>query len=193
MPLPPVERDALEHALDTFDSKLRHTDEWLRWEESASQRFALVSKGRRYPPKKIISLATGVPVAKFSGGHQSNEYLLTRGFEVVPIVGVNHQSPLMPHFQVGQVYDRWPHINGPYGGSRQSGISPSARAPAVFLFTGDTGEQYGYRDSFDENGVFSYTGEGQLGDMQLTKGNRSIVDHAKDGRALHVFDSLGKG
>lgn len=39
----------------------------------------------------------------------------------------------------------------------------------------------------------SSTGEGQVGDMQLTKGNLSIANHALDGRALHVFESLGKG
>jgi len=100
---------------------------------------------------------------------------------------------VVPRFVVGKVYDRWPDINGPYGGSRQSGISPSLRAPAIFLFTGDSGEQYGYRDAFDADGVFSYTGEGQVGDMQLTKGNLAIADHAQDGRALHLFESLGKG
>ncbi|RYH65648.1 MAG: HNH endonuclease [Alcaligenaceae bacterium] len=61
------------------------------------------------------------------------------------------------------------------------------------MFTGDSGEQYGYRDAFDVDGVFSYTGEGQVGDMQLTKGNLSITNHARNGRALHVFESLGKG
>jgi 5-methylcytosine-specific restriction protein A len=89
--------------------------------------------------------------------------------------------------------DRWPDINVPFGGSRQSGISPSSRTPAIFLFTGDSGEQYGYRDAFDADGVFSYTGEGQIGDMKVTKGNLSITNHARDGRALHVFESLGKG
>lgn len=94
---------------------------------------------------------------------------------------------------VGKIYDRWPDINVPYGGSRQSGISASNQTPAIFLFTGDSGEQYGYRDAFDDDGVFSYTGEGQVGDMQLTKGNLSITNHAREGRALHVFESLGKG
>jgi 5-methylcytosine-specific restriction protein A len=76
---------------------------------------------------------------------------------------------------------------------RQPPESPSSRTAAIFLFTGDTGGQYGYRDDFDADGVFSYTGEGQIGDMQLTKGNLAIANHAQDGRALHVFESLGKG
>jgi 5-methylcytosine-specific restriction enzyme A len=124
-------------------------------------------------------MATGVPVSKFSGGRQSNEYLEKRGFEIVTI---DHHGggPLeAPRFVVGEVYDRWPDINTQYGGSRQSGISPSSRTPAIFLFTGDSGEQYGYRDDYDADGVFSYTGEGQVGYMQFTKGRLQAA--AKDG------------
>jgi 5-methylcytosine-specific restriction enzyme A len=191
--LPPADKSVLEAALRQFDAEHRASPDWSFWENSAAQRFALMHNGRRYPPKKIISLATGVPVSKFSGGRQSNEYLRQRGMEVVPI-DREESGPLdAPHFVPGMVYDRWPDINTPYGGSRQSGISPSSRTAAIFLFTGDTGEQYGYLDAFDSDGVFSYTGEGQIGDMQLTKGNVAITTHAEKGRALHVFQSLGKG
>lgn len=193
MLLPDTERAELEEALRRFDSELRSLKEWNRWEASAAQKFALLYNGVRYPPKKVISIATGVPVSKFSGGRQSNEYLKARGFE---IVAINHEvigTVEAPSFTIGKIYDRWPDINVPYGGSRQSGISPSNQTPAIFLFTGDSGEQFGYRDEFDADGIFSYTGEGQVGDMQLTKGNLSITNHARDGRALHVFESLGKG
>lgn len=97
-----------------------------------------------------------------------------------------------PQFQIGRIYDRWPDINDPYGGSRQSGISASRQTAAIFLFTGESGEQFGYKDHFDENGVFWYSGEGQIGDMKLDKGNAAVVTHANDGRALHVFQTLGK-
>jgi len=188
-----VERAVLEDALRRFDDEMRVLQEWSRWESSAAQKFALVHDGLWYPPKKIISMATDVPVAKFSGGRQTNEYLKNRGFEIVTIDHAVSGPLEAPSFVVGKIYDRWPDINVPYGGSRQSGISPSNRTPAIFLFTGDSGTQYGYRDAFDSAGVFSYTGEGQVGDMQLTKGNLSIANHALDGRALHVFESLGKG
>ncbi len=193
MLLPNIERVVLEDALRQFDAELRATPEWSGWEASAAQKFALIYDGRRYPPKKVISIATGVPVSEFSGGRQSNEYLKSRGFE---IIAIDHEAsgPLdAPKFVVGKIYDRWPDINVPFGGSRQSGISPSGKTPAIFLFTGDSGEQYGYRDAFDADGVFSYTGEGQVGDMQITKGNLSITNHARDGRALHLFESVGKG
>lgn len=96
-------------------------------------------------------------------------------------------------FVIGQVYQRKQDLHIPFGGGRQSGISSSAQAPVVFIFTGDSGEQYGYRDAIDEHGVFSYTGEGQVGDMTLTGGNLAIANHAAKGKALHLFKSLGKG
>jgi hypothetical protein len=99
----------------------------------------------------------------------------------------------IPRFVVGHEYNRRDDIHLNYGGSRQSGISSSSACPAIFLFTGDTGEQYGYRDDFDSEDVFSYTGEGQVGDMEFKAGNRAIRDHAVDGRALYLFRSQGKG
>lgn len=193
MPLPKVDQKALEEALRQFDIHYRGLPEWAGWETKAPQRFGLRHNGLQYPPKKIISLATGVPVSSFSGGRQSNEYLRQRGFEVVAL-DEQGSGPLdAPRFIKNKVYDRRLDINGPYGGSYQNGISASNRTPAIFLFTGETGEKYGYSDNFDTEGVFSYAGEGQVGDMQLSRGNLAITTHAADGRALHVFRSLAKG
>ncbi len=99
----------------------------------------------------------------------------------------------IPRFEVGQTYKRRDDIHMKYGGSWQNGISSSAVCPAIFLFTGESGEQYGYRDGFDSANVFSYTGQGQVGDMEFKSGNRSIRDHARDGRALHLFEDAGRG
>lgn len=101
-------------------------------------------------------------------------------------------SPYEIAFEIGKVYDRRTQIHEPFGGSRQSGISPSAKAPAVFIFTGDSGEQFGYSDHYDDFGVFHYTGEGQVGDMQLRGGNKAILEHASNGASLHLFKALGK-
>ncbi len=93
-----------------------------------------------------------------------------------------------PQFVEGAEYSRREYIHRKYGGSWQSGIAPSSVSPVIFLFTSDSGEQYGYQDRFDSAGVFSYTGQGQLGDMTFTLGNKAVRDHAKDGRALHLFE-----
>lgn len=96
-------------------------------------------------------------------------------------------------FEVGRTYNRLKDIHGPYGGQRQGGISTPKDQPFVVLFTGESGEQYGYRDGWDANGVFLYTGEGQVGDMEFRAGNRAIRDHILEAKDLHLFESLGKG
>jgi 5-methylcytosine-specific restriction protein A len=98
-----------------------------------------------------------------------------------------------PSFELGKVYSRARDLHEPYGGGRQSGISTPKDQPFIFLFTGESGEQHGYEDGWDADGVFLYSGEGQLGDMQFVRGNRAIRDHATDGKDLLLFQSLGKG
>lgn len=59
------------------------------------------------------------------------------------------------------------------------------------LFTGK-GSRHGYDDEWHE-GVFRYFGEGQIGDMNFTAGNKAIRDSAADGKDLHLFQNIGKG
>jgi 5-methylcytosine-specific restriction enzyme A len=96
-------------------------------------------------------------------------------------------------FEVGRVYNRRTEIHDPYGGQWQGGISTPRDRPLVFLFTGESGEQYGYEDGWGDDGVFLYTGEGQVWDMEFRSGNRAIRDHTQDGKNLHLFRNLGKG
>ena len=97
-------------------------------------------------------------------------------------------------FIIGKQYSRARDIHDRYGGGRQSGISPSASHPFIFLFTGDSGENYGYEDGWQsDEGVFLYTGQGQIGDMEFKLGNKAIRDHVQDGKQLLLFRALGKG
>lgn len=91
-------------------------------------------------------------------------------------------------FTPGQVYNRRSDLHAVYGGQQQGGISTPAQSPMIFIFTGDSGEQYGYADEFQPDGSFWYTGEGQKGDMQMISGNRAIRDHAVDGKTIHLFE-----
>jgi hypothetical protein len=77
-----------------------------------------------------------------------------------------------------------------YGGRRQGGISPSKVSPNVFLFSDPSkGIQHGYLyDGWREDGLYHYTGEGQLGDQLMVQGNRAVRDHAEEGRELHLLD-----
>lgn len=96
-------------------------------------------------------------------------------------------------FEAGVVYNRREDLHGPYGGQEQGGISTPADHPFIFLFTGDTGSEFGYRDEFRPDGIYWYTGEGQEGDMEMVRGNKAIRDHQANNKELYLFESLGSG
>jgi hypothetical protein len=86
-------------------------------------------------------------------------------------------------------------LHDEYGGRRQGGISPSRESDNVFVITApERGERYGYvYDGWGDDGFLHYTGEGQVGDQQMTQGNRAVRDHEHDrpSRELHAFEAHG--
>ena len=52
------------------------------WKEPKSQKFVVVIDGKEYPPKKIASAVTGLPVSGFSGGAELNGKFAALGFTV---------------------------------------------------------------------------------------------------------------
>jgi 5-methylcytosine-specific restriction protein A len=46
---------------------------------------------------------------------------------------------------------------------------------------------------WENDNVFSYTGEGQSGDMVFARGNLALRDHLKDGRRVFLFQQTRKG
>lgn len=99
-------------------------------------------------------------------------------------------------YAIGALYSRQDHIHGRYGGQERGGISTPINSPFVFLFTGEAGEKYGYGDHWeleDGENIFHYFGEGQVGHMQYTRGNRAIGNHAANNKRLLVFQYMGKG
>ncbi len=97
--------------------------------------------------------------------------------------------PFIPN----QIYNRRADIHAVYGGNWQGGICPSASYPFIFIFSGKSGQQHGYRDGWDNPNVFTYTGEGQAGDMKFTKGNLALRDHLRNGKKVFLFESHSKG
>ena len=95
-------------------------------------------------------------------------------------------------FRQGALYSRR-GLHEEYGGQQQGGISTPARHRFIMLFTGGAGRQYGYQDSWTDNGLFLYTGEGQRGDMSFVRGNRAIRDHLQNSKELHLFEHVSKG
>jgi len=99
------------------------------------------------------------------------------------------QLPFIPH----QIYNRRAQIHALYGGSWQAGICPSSTYPYIFIFSGKSGHQHGYKDGWDNPNVFSYTGEGQAGDMQFSRGNLALRDHIQNGKRVFLFEFERKG
>lgn len=95
-------------------------------------------------------------------------------------------------FKPGRVYKR-KSLHQKFGGQQQGGISTPSKHPFIFLFTGISGSNYGYQDKWDDEGVYHYTGEGQIGPMKFSKGNLAIRDHLKKGKDLFLFEQLKKG
>jgi 5-methylcytosine-specific restriction enzyme A len=100
-----------------------------------------------------------------------------------------NQLPFIPD----QIYHRRNDIHAVFGGNWQSGISTSASSPYIFIFTGKSGHQHGYKDGWDNPNVFSYTGEGQVGDMKFTKGNLALKDHTSNNKRVFLFEQVSKG
>jgi 5-methylcytosine-specific restriction protein A len=79
------------------------------------------------------------------------------------------------------------------GGQRFGGISTPSAFPLVLIFTGEQGALYGYHDGFQDSGTFLYTGEGQVGDMRMIKGNLAIKNHQVLGKEIHLFEYIRTG
>lgn len=81
-------------------------------------------------------------------------------------------------------------IHRAYGGSRQSGIVTFASIHDIVVFTSlESGAQFGYNkyEGLQEDGSFSYTGQGQTGDQEFTRGNRALRDANREGRPIRLF------
>jgi hypothetical protein len=56
----------------------------LRCLEKCNYKYALLYEGKKYPPKHILSVATGTPWHAFEGGVQeTNRVLGNLGFKIV--------------------------------------------------------------------------------------------------------------
>jgi 5-methylcytosine-specific restriction protein A len=96
-------------------------------------------------------------------------------------------------FEIGRVYNRRADIHAKLGGQQQGGIITPANHPVVIIITGEEGLEHGYADRHRRDGAFEYFGEGQLGEMQLTNGNKAVADHSTNGEGLLLFKKTREG
>ncbi|PKF90061.1 hypothetical protein CW306_00545 [Bacillus sp. BA3] len=98
----------------------------------------------------------------------------------------NSQQIIYP-FIINHHYKR-SEIHNALGGNRQRGISVSKKQSMIFIFSGKAGEDYGYKDSWQDETTFFYSGEGQTGDQQFKEGNKALRDHVANGKDVHLFE-----
>ncbi|SDK68476.1 hypothetical protein SAMN05216298_1161 [Glycomyces sambucus] len=98
-------------------------------------------------------------------------------------------------FKLGQRLTR-EEIADAWGGSKYSGIEPSTKTDNILLFSDPTKNSgFGYHDDlfqFDDGPLALYVGQGTSGDQELTKRNRSLLEHRQNGKALRLFIADGK-
>ncbi|WP_261148659.1 HNH endonuclease [Serratia proteamaculans] len=124
-------------------------------------------------------------ISSNSGSKIAIQALKNIGFDIV-------ETPHpIEHLVKGKLYTRKELINL-YGGQLQGGIWTPTEFPVIFIFTGESGEAYGYKDGWSADGSFSYTGEGQKDDMKFIRGNKAIRDHKENGEDIFLFEDNKK-
>jgi 5-methylcytosine-specific restriction enzyme A len=187
MSISDLTRESVLHALGEFDQVGR--DGFLaRYGFGRARGYFVLNNGNGYDSKAIAGAAHGflggglgpLTPSEFSGGEMTvAKKLRELGFPVSEASGTALEG--LP-FKAGSLYHRQRDIHHVYGGQERGGIATPDEVPFIFLFTGESGGQFGYRDGWQPNGLFAYTGEGQRGDMAFVRGNRAIRDHVAGGK-----------
>lgn len=85
-------------------------------------------------------------------------------------------------------------VHSLYGGQAQGGISTPVNSDNILIFTDPkSGAKYGYdkHEGLREDGSYAYTGEGQVGDQSLLRGNKAISQSVQKGKIIRIFRVSG--
>jgi 5-methylcytosine-specific restriction protein A len=184
-------KDAVLKAIEEY--KLLGRDAFLeKYKVKRIKKCELLYNNEKYDIKGIVAAAYieqfGIPFEKInsnSGAKSAIQALKNLGFEIV-----DTPHPI-EHLVKGRLYTRKELIDL-YGGQLQGGIWTPTEFSVIFIFTGESGEAYGYKDGWSADGSFAYTGEGQKGPMEFIRGNKAIRDHKKNGEDIFLFEDNKK-
>ncbi len=70
------------NAFHDFDAQYPDTNQYEGWLDKATYKYAVRHENKLYPPKHILSQASGIPTTEFGGGEQTNRVFRDLGFEV---------------------------------------------------------------------------------------------------------------
>jgi len=196
-PIKSVGRVAVEAALDEYD-RLGRTEFLKRYGYREAREYYLVREvnGKRQfcDSKAILGAAYGfqhptsgpLTPGEFSGGETVTTPILEGlGYEIVSIE-TEERVLSVGSLRPGHQFRQRSEIHEALGGQTQGGISTPQGKDYILLFSGPSGEQYGYYDGWDGD-TFLFAGEGQSGDMTFDRGNRAVRDHVQDGKRLLLF------
>lgn len=80
-----VSEASVEQAILAFDESYRDRAEYENWLENKKYKYAIAHLGRLYPPKALLSIATGLPLSDFNGGVESNRIFQQLGYQVLSL------------------------------------------------------------------------------------------------------------
>jgi 5-methylcytosine-specific restriction protein A len=77
-----VTRQNILDTLHEFAEQYPNTEAYDDWLLKKTYKYAVRYDGRLYPPKHILSMATGILNTDFNGGEQTNRVFRQLGFDV---------------------------------------------------------------------------------------------------------------
>lgn len=92
-------------------------------------------------------------------------------------------------FEPGERISRF-HIHSILGGSFRGGIAPCSKTANVLLFSDpERGKPFGYdiHEGLRPDGNYNFTGEGKSADQKPVRGNKAVLEHIQQKRALRLF------
>ena len=90
------------------------------------------------------------------------------------------KHPILTYQQVERDFDISLH---PYG----RGINPTDSTVVLISVIKKDGGYFVYHDKWTAEGDYIYSGEGRIGDQNMTRGNLAIKNAARDGKEIHLF------
>jgi hypothetical protein len=77
-----IKREMILKAMQDFDEAYPDPNQYEGWLDKRQYKYEVLHNGRRYPPKHILSRASGVSVQEFNGGEETNRVFRALGFKV---------------------------------------------------------------------------------------------------------------
>lgn len=116
---------------------------------------------------------------------------LTRWREDTPMTIMTTTDSTTWDIQPGEILRRR-ELHDRFGGNRQSGISTPKTGDNILLFTGNHAD-WEYKDGPIGTDRYQYNGEGLFRDQTMDRGNKAVLEHSENHKALRLFAAKGAG